>query len=224
MLLCNIGGGLRWVRGVHNEDHGVVKAQGQARLEPPRNPGCVSTGLCACAGGCGKHMVRGDERPEGGGNGRRKGAPSCGEARTGSSFDAHFRHCWVTYHPRRCVFRIHQRSRISPLTHSQGFWGAPAQLGPQPSWPPGPHCTSQTQRRPPPVLTEAYVSYPWPSVAYSRALRIALPHPIHILCLCPTSEAMTRAATWYLYMASYNIPRGSTGGTPAAPRQARHNP
>ena len=54
-----------------------MKAEGQARLEPPRNPGCVSTGLCACAAGCGMHMVGGDDRPKGGGNGPRKGARSC---------------------------------------------------------------------------------------------------------------------------------------------------
>ena len=64
MLLCNTGDSLRWVRDLHNED-------------PPRNPGSVSMGLCACAVGCGMHVVQGDECPKGGGNGRRKGAPSC---------------------------------------------------------------------------------------------------------------------------------------------------
>ena len=49
LLLCNIGGSLRWVRGVHTEDHGAIKAEGQARPEPLRNPACVSTGLCPCA-------------------------------------------------------------------------------------------------------------------------------------------------------------------------------
>ena len=77
MLLYNTGGGLRWVHGVHKEAQGAMKGEGQARLEPPRNPSCVSRGLCACAAGCGMHMVRGDERPKGGGNGRRKGARSC---------------------------------------------------------------------------------------------------------------------------------------------------
>ena len=70
MLLYNNGGGLRWVRDVHKEDQGAMKAEGQARLEPPKNPGCVSTGLCACATGCRMHRVRGDKSPKGSGNGR----------------------------------------------------------------------------------------------------------------------------------------------------------
>ena len=77
MHLYNTRGGLRWVRDVRKEDQGAMKAQGQARLEPPRNPRCVSTGLCACAASCGMHSVRGDERPKGGGSGCRKGARSC---------------------------------------------------------------------------------------------------------------------------------------------------
>ena len=52
-------------------------AEGQARLEPPKNPGYVSSGLCVCGAGCGMHNVRGDERPKGGKNGCRKGANSC---------------------------------------------------------------------------------------------------------------------------------------------------
>ena len=57
MLLYNTGGGLRCVRDVHNEDQGAMKAEGQAKLEPPTNPGCVPPDLCACATGCGMHMV-----------------------------------------------------------------------------------------------------------------------------------------------------------------------
>ena len=44
-----------------------MKAKGQARLEPPRNPGCVSTGFCLCAAGSGLHGVRGGGRLHGGG-------------------------------------------------------------------------------------------------------------------------------------------------------------
>ena len=57
MLLYSNGGGLRWVRDVHNEDQGAMKAGGQARLEPPRNRGCASTDLCVCAAGYGIHKV-----------------------------------------------------------------------------------------------------------------------------------------------------------------------
>ena len=75
MLLYNTGGGLRCVREVHKGDQGAMKVEGQARLEPPRNPGCVSTDSCVCAPGCGIHRVRGDERPNGGGSGRPTGGP-----------------------------------------------------------------------------------------------------------------------------------------------------
>ena len=34
-----------------------MKAEGQAKLEPPRNPGYVSTGSCVCAAGSGLHGV-----------------------------------------------------------------------------------------------------------------------------------------------------------------------
>ena len=57
MLLYSTGGGLRLVRDVHNEDQGAMKAEGQARLEPPRNTGCVSRDLCVCAAGSGLHKV-----------------------------------------------------------------------------------------------------------------------------------------------------------------------
>ena len=66
VLLYITRGGLRWVRSVHEEDQGAMKAEGQARLEPPTNPSCVSTGLCVCAAGCGMHTVRGNECPNGG--------------------------------------------------------------------------------------------------------------------------------------------------------------
>ena len=42
---------------VNNEGKGAMKAQGQARLEPPRNPGCATLDLCVCAAGCKMHMV-----------------------------------------------------------------------------------------------------------------------------------------------------------------------
>ena len=75
MFVYNTGGGLRWVRDVLKGDQGAMKAEGQARLEPPRNPGWVSTDLCVCAAGCGIHRVRGDECPNGGGSGRPTGGP-----------------------------------------------------------------------------------------------------------------------------------------------------
>ena len=77
MLVYSTGGGLRWVRDVHDEDHKAMKAEGHARLEPPGNSGCVSTDLCVCAGGCGIHTVLGDECPNGGGNGLPTRTRSC---------------------------------------------------------------------------------------------------------------------------------------------------
>ena len=73
-------GSLRWGRGtcvVNNVDPGSMKAKGQTRLEPPRNPGCASLDLCACAAGCGMHMVRGNGQPTGDRKERREGASSC---------------------------------------------------------------------------------------------------------------------------------------------------
>ena len=44
--------GLVWlVGGVHCGDMGAMKAEGQARLEPPRNPGYAYTGYCVLAEG-----------------------------------------------------------------------------------------------------------------------------------------------------------------------------
>ena len=57
MLLYSTKGDLRWVHDVHNQDQGAMKAEGQARLEPPRNLGCVSTDFCMCGVGCGIHRV-----------------------------------------------------------------------------------------------------------------------------------------------------------------------
>ena len=54
-----------------------MKAEGQARLEPPRNLGHASLDLCTCATGCRVHMVRGDGQPTGTKNGHRDGASSC---------------------------------------------------------------------------------------------------------------------------------------------------
>ena len=42
---------VRWVGGVHYGDMEAMKAAGQARLEPPRNPGYASTGYCMLAVG-----------------------------------------------------------------------------------------------------------------------------------------------------------------------------
>ena len=54
-----------------------MKAEDQARLELPRNPGCASFDLCTCATGCKVHMVRGDEQSKGIKDGHRNGASSC---------------------------------------------------------------------------------------------------------------------------------------------------
>ena len=45
-----------------------MKAEGQARLERPRNPGCVSTDFCMCAAGSGLHGVKGGGRLHGSGH------------------------------------------------------------------------------------------------------------------------------------------------------------
>ena len=42
---------MRWDGGVHCGDMGAMKAEGQARLEPPRNPGYAHTGYCVLAVG-----------------------------------------------------------------------------------------------------------------------------------------------------------------------------
>ena len=42
---------VRWVGGVHCGDMGAMKAEGQARLEPPRSPGYAYTGCCVLAVG-----------------------------------------------------------------------------------------------------------------------------------------------------------------------------
>ena len=57
MLLYSTGGGLRWISDIHNGEQGAMKPEGQARLEHPRNPGCVSTHLCVCAAGFGIYSV-----------------------------------------------------------------------------------------------------------------------------------------------------------------------
>ena len=42
---------MRWDGGVHCGDMGAMIAEGQARLEPPRNPGYAHTGYCVLAEG-----------------------------------------------------------------------------------------------------------------------------------------------------------------------------
>ena len=79
-VVAPIGGNLSWGCStcvVNNEDQGAMKAEGPARLEPTRNPGCASFDLCACAASCGMHMVRRDGQPTGDRNGHRDGASSC---------------------------------------------------------------------------------------------------------------------------------------------------
>ena len=51
MFLYYTRGLVRWVVGVHCGDMGAMKAEGQARLEPPRNPGYAHTGYCVLAEG-----------------------------------------------------------------------------------------------------------------------------------------------------------------------------
>ena len=51
MFLYYTRGLVRWDGGVHCGDMGAMKAEGQARLEPPRNPGYAHTGYCVLAEG-----------------------------------------------------------------------------------------------------------------------------------------------------------------------------
>ena len=51
MFLYNTRGLVRWEDGVQCGDMGAMKAEGQARLEPPRNPGYAHTGYCVLAEG-----------------------------------------------------------------------------------------------------------------------------------------------------------------------------
>ena len=51
MFLYYTRGMVRWVGGVHCGDMGAMKAEGQARLEPPRDPGYAHTGYCVLAEG-----------------------------------------------------------------------------------------------------------------------------------------------------------------------------
>ena len=46
MFLYYTRGLVRWVGSVHCGDVEAMKAEGQARLEPPRNPRYASTGYC----------------------------------------------------------------------------------------------------------------------------------------------------------------------------------
>ena len=51
MFLYYTRGMVRWVGGVHCGDFGAIKAEEQARLEFPRNPGYAHTGYCVLAEG-----------------------------------------------------------------------------------------------------------------------------------------------------------------------------
>ena len=90
MFLYYTRGLVRWVGGVHYGDMEAVKAEGQARLEPPRNPGYASMGYCMLAvgyvesrvvgiyeyaAGCGIRGGTGDGRLHGGGGTRTTGGP-----------------------------------------------------------------------------------------------------------------------------------------------------
>ena len=82
MFLYYTRGLVRWVGNVHYGDMEVMKAEGQARLKPPKNPGYASTdycmlavgsvesgvvGICLCVAGSGLCGVTGDGRVHGGG-------------------------------------------------------------------------------------------------------------------------------------------------------------
>ena len=90
MFLYYTRGLVRWVGGVHYGDMEAMKAEGQARLEPPTNPGYASTGYCMLAVGCvesgvvgiyeyaagnGLRGVAGDGRLHGGGGARTTEGP-----------------------------------------------------------------------------------------------------------------------------------------------------
>ena len=51
MFLYYTGGLVRSVGGVHYGEMEAMKAEGQARLEPPRNPGYISTGFLHAGSG-----------------------------------------------------------------------------------------------------------------------------------------------------------------------------
>ena len=51
MFLYYTRGLVRWFGSVHCGDMGAMKAERQARLEPPRNPGYAYTGYCVLAVG-----------------------------------------------------------------------------------------------------------------------------------------------------------------------------
>ena len=51
MFLYHTVGLVWWVGGVHYGGMEAMKAEGQAKLEPPRNPGYASTGYCVLAVG-----------------------------------------------------------------------------------------------------------------------------------------------------------------------------
>ena len=85
MFLYYTRGMVRWVGGVHCGDMGAMKAEGQARLEPPSNRGYAHTGYYVLAEGYeesgvvgsfedadgnGFHGVMGDGRLHGGGGTR----------------------------------------------------------------------------------------------------------------------------------------------------------
>ena len=75
MLLYHTRGALRWVGSVQYGNQGAMKAEGQARLEPPRNPCYVSTSSWKCATGSGLHGFRGGGRLHGGGDARTTRGP-----------------------------------------------------------------------------------------------------------------------------------------------------
>ena len=90
MFLYYPRGLVRWVGGVHYGDMEAMTAEGQARVEPPKNPGSASTGYCmlavgyvesgvvsncGCAAGNGLRGVTGGGRLHAGGGTRTKRGP-----------------------------------------------------------------------------------------------------------------------------------------------------
>ena len=63
--------------GLYDADKGAMKAEGQARLELPRNPGSTSMDFCMCDTGCRVHVRRGDGTSKDFRGGHLDGASSC---------------------------------------------------------------------------------------------------------------------------------------------------
>ena len=56
-----VPGGAQSTVGLYDADKGAMKAEGQAKLELPRNPGYTSMDFCVCDTGYRVHVGRGDD-------------------------------------------------------------------------------------------------------------------------------------------------------------------